>query len=273
MFPLPRSVMQVDPGPTPAVTSKAAILQAQIQLLTELHSRLQTLRQIPSLVLRPPTSTSADGLPLSPHSQPSLRTEFEHVKEIGTIIRSEPIQDALRAARDSFQADTKGLNFNLRQENRKPQYGPGLLVFLPRFNKSSFHRRPRSPGSPQPYVALERKYTSLFPLMEDGEEPLRAEGLANYIRDFNRAKQCKLQLWRKTRETSLTNQPTIIRLGIPDVLIAYLSLVYPPDGVLVCESVTFFAPRERVSNWWRHTGDFLTRDAETAAFTIRLCCI
>jgi hypothetical protein len=122
MFPLPRSIMQVDPGPTSASTSKAASLQAQIQSLTDLHSRLHTLRQIPSLVLKPPTSTSADGLPLSPHSQPSLRTEFEHVKEIGDIFRSEPIQDALRTARDSFQADTKDLNFNLRRENRKRQY-------------------------------------------------------------------------------------------------------------------------------------------------------
>ena len=278
MFPLPRSIMQVDPGPTPVATSKATSLQAQIQLLTELHSRLHTLRQIPSLVLKPPTSTSADGLPLSPHSQPSLRTEFEHVKEIGSIVRSESVQDALRAARDSFQADTKDLNFNVRQENRKRRYGPDFIFFLPQFTKIciSFLRRPSpgSPGSPQPYVALERKDTSLFPMMEDDEEPLRADGLANYIRDFNRTNKCKLRLWRKTRGTPLTNQPTILRFGIPDVLIAYLSLVYAPNSVLVCESVTFFAPRERVSNWSRCVNwQLLTRNAETAPFTVGLCCV
>lgn len=134
MFPLPRSIMQVDAGPTPTPTTKAASLQAQIQALTDLHGRLKTLRQIPSLVLKPPTSTSADGLPLSPHSQPSLRTEFEHMKEIGNVIRSDPIQDALRTARDSFQADTKDLNFNLRREHRKRRYVSEIsaFFFLPR---------------------------------------------------------------------------------------------------------------------------------------------
>lgn len=84
--------------------------------------------------------------------------------------------------------------------------------------------------------------------MEDGAEPLRADELANYIRNFNRTSKCKLHLWRKTRGTPLSDQPTVLRFGIPDVLIAYLSLVYTPmDNILVCESVTFFAPRERVS--------------------------
>lgn len=79
-------------------------------------------------------------------------------------------------------------------------------------------------------------------------EPLRTEELVNYIRDFNRTSKCKLQLWRKTRVAPLlVNPPTVLRFGIPDVLIGYLSLVYTPtDSILVCESVTFFAPRERV---------------------------
>src|SRR5882757_3371913 len=116
MFPLPRSVMQVDAGATP---TQAASLHAQIQALVDLHMQMKGLRQIPSHVLKPPTSMSADGLPLSPRSQRSLRTELEHVKEIGNVILSEGIQDALRSARDSFQADAKDLNFNVRQENRK----------------------------------------------------------------------------------------------------------------------------------------------------------
>jgi hypothetical protein len=248
MFPLPRSIMQVEAGPTPESTSKAATLQAQIQSLTDLHSRLQTLRQIPSLVLKPPTSTSADGLPLSPHSQPSLRTEFEHVKEIGNIIRSELIQDALRVARGSFQADAKDLNSNLRRESRKRRYVTELCFSSARLMK--FYRRSPSPESPQPYVALKRKDTSLFPPVDDGAEPLCAEGLVNYIRDFNRINKCKLHLWRKTRVAPLVDQPTVLRFGIPDVLIAYLSLVYTPmDSILICESVTFFAPREKVCNW------------------------
>jgi hypothetical protein len=252
MFPLPRSIMQVDAGPTPTPTTKAASLQAQIQALTDLHGRLKTLRQIPSLVLKPPTSTSADGLPLSPHSQPSLRTEFEHMKEIGNVIRSDPIQDALRTARDSFQADTKDLNFNLRREHRKRRYVSEISAFF--FSSACdmdviFHRRSPSPGSPRPYVALERKSTSLFPVLEDGTEPLRAEGLEDYIRHFNAASKCKLHLWRKTRGTPLTDQPIILQFRIPDVLIAYISLVYDPtDSVLISESVTFFGPRERVSN-------------------------
>jgi len=235
-------LMQVDSP----ISTKAASLQAQIQSLTDLHNRLKSLRQIPSLVLKPPTSTNADGLPLSPHSQPSLRTEFGHVNEIGNIIRSGPIQEALRSARDSFQVDTKGLNFNLR---RKRRYVPeSLLWFFSSargLNNANSYRRSPSPGSPQPYVAVERKSTSLFPLMEDGVEPLRAEGLGKYIRDFNRSSQCKLRLWRKTRGTPPTDQPTVLRFEIPDVLTAYLSVC---SRTVICESVTFFAPRERVSN-------------------------
>jgi hypothetical protein len=232
--------MQVDGGATP---TQSASLHAQIQALVDLHRRVKGLRQIPSHVLKPPTSTSADGLPLSPRSQRSLRTELEHVKEIGNIILSEGIQDALRSARDSFQVDTKDLNFNVRREDRKRGYVSEVSCFLPRM--TNVYRRPPSAESPEPYVAVERRRKSLFPELEAGTEPLRAEGLEAYIGLFNGTSECKMHLWRKTRGTPLTEQPIILRFMVPDVLVAYVSVV--SDGVLLSESVTFFGPRERVS--------------------------
>lgn len=122
------------------------------------------------------------------------------------------------------------------------------FFFTSVLDKISACRHPPSPDSPAPYVALERKNISPFPSAEDGAEPLRADGLVNYISNFNRDNKCKLHIWRRTRGTPLTDQPSVLRFGIHDVLIAYLSLVYSQaDTVLICESVTFFAPREKVS--------------------------
>ncbi|KAF5386051.1 hypothetical protein D9615_002429 [Tricholomella constricta] len=204
-------------GGLAGIAEKVVALEGQIQLLSELHNRLQTLRQIPPLLLK----TS-----ITPLSTQALRPEFQQVKEIADTIRTEPVQEALRTARDSLESDSRDLNPNLRRENRK-------------------RRRAPSPESPQPYIGQEDKTTSLFPANED-EGPLKFEGLSSYIQDFNSKHEWKLHLWRRTR--GLADQATtILRFTIPDVLTAYITLVVATNGVLLTESLTTFSPREKKS--------------------------
>ena len=77
----------------PAIPS----IEDHIQTLADLYNRLQVLRQIPSLLLKTP----ATNLP----TIPSLRPEFHNLKEIGDVVQSGKVQEALRAARDSEQKD------------------------------------------------------------------------------------------------------------------------------------------------------------------------
>jgi len=92
-------------------SDKVVALEAQIQSLSDLQNRLQTLRRIPPLLLKTPTASTQ-----------TPRPEFLQVKEIADTIRTEAIQEALGSARDSLQADTSDLNPNLRRENRKRRY-------------------------------------------------------------------------------------------------------------------------------------------------------
>ncbi|GLB37234.1 putative regulator medusa [Lyophyllum shimeji] len=190
------------------------LLEAQIQLLSDLHTKLQTLRHIPPALLR---------TPLTALSTQTLRPEFQQVKEIADTIRTEAIQDALRAARDSLEGDTSDLNPNLRREKRK-------------------RRRAPSPDSPQPYIGDEEKTRRLFPDPGDDAAALKIEGLSDYIKDFNRTHEWKLHLWRRTRGDQ---SRTVVRFRITDVLTAYLTLGVAANGVVMTESVAAFGPRER----------------------------
>jgi len=93
-------------------------LEDRIQAVTDLYNRFQALRQIPSSLLKPPISNDLPS-PLS-----SLRSEFNDLKEIGDRVRSEKVQEALRAARDSEKADRSELSSNVRRENRKRRCVP-----------------------------------------------------------------------------------------------------------------------------------------------------
>lgn len=86
---------------------KVAVLQAQIQALSDLYNRIPTLRHIPPVLLKPSPIT------------PTLRAEFHQLKEIGDTIRSDPVQEALRTARESLGLDATELNSNPRRESRK----------------------------------------------------------------------------------------------------------------------------------------------------------
>ncbi|KAG5653620.1 hypothetical protein H0H81_011846 [Sphagnurus paluster] len=196
-------------------SEKLAALEGQIQLLSDVHTRLQTLRQIPGVLLQGPGTAGLGA--------PTLRREFQQMKEIADTIRTEPVQEALRTARDSLESDRSDLNPNLRREKRK-------------------RRRAPSPESPRPYIGQEDSNGRVFP--ERTEEGLKIEGLAEYIQTFNREHEAKLHLWRRTRGGSEGTR--IVRFVEGDVLTAYVTLVAGPGGVLLAESLATFAPREKV---------------------------
>lgn len=107
-------------------------------------------------------------------------------------------------------------------------------------------------------MAVERRSASLFPIVsaDDGGDggggpPLNKETLPEYVGQWNRNHQnTKIHLWRRTKGQS-DDLLTVLRFAIPDVLIVYVSLALPaPGAALVVESVTAFAPREKVGLAW-----------------------
>jgi hypothetical protein len=92
-------------------------LSGQIQSLTDLHNRLQSLRHTPRILLKLPTFSG-----LVPPSFPTLRSQFQQLNEIAQILRSHPVQHALRSAHDSFVNDASELAPNPRRDDRKRRY-------------------------------------------------------------------------------------------------------------------------------------------------------
>jgi hypothetical protein len=82
-------------------------LQAQIRLISDLYDHLQSLRQIPSLLLQFPTQTSP------------VAHQFKQLKGFGDALYADEVQTALRSALDSETADKSYLNSNGRAHNRK----------------------------------------------------------------------------------------------------------------------------------------------------------
>ncbi|KAH0827595.1 hypothetical protein J3R83DRAFT_4320 [Lanmaoa asiatica] len=250
-------------------------LQDRIQTLTDVHNRLQTLRHVPTILLRPPSSLADFPPPFDPaidrefavtfHTTPMH--DFRALKDFQEVLCSDKVQEALRAARASEDADQSELGLSFRRENLK-------------------RKRPHSPiGSPQPYVPPPPRTWSLFASPEDDPPPMRAESLLEFVREFNRENvaelksstatetdttlpKCKLAIWSRTKgmvdelkavSSSNANSgarkshagrftsPVVLRFIIPDVLTAYISLMFTnQEGPLIVESVAAFGPRERV---------------------------
>lgn len=79
--------------------------------------------------------------------------------------------------------------------------------------------------------------------MEKDRDPLTKEALPEYVRQWNQDhKTTKINLWRRTAGQG-DGQLTVLRFTIPDVLIVYVSLA---GAALIAETVTAFAPREKV---------------------------
>ncbi|KAJ7783002.1 hypothetical protein B0H16DRAFT_1298303 [Mycena metata] len=211
-------------------------LSSMINSLSDLQSRLHNLRNVPPLLLK-------SSLPFS---SLSIRNDFQQLKELADTIRSDPVQEALAAAATSEKADKSDLNRNGRREMRKRRHAHALFVLHLRFQALS--RRPPSPPSPQPYIPYDKRGSSLFPPTTDDPPPLRADELANYIREYNRTSSCKLHIWTRIRGATQLSNPVIVRFTIRDVLVCYITMAYTAaDPILLTESVTAFGPREKKS--------------------------
>ncbi|KAI0674831.1 hypothetical protein C8Q78DRAFT_1075193 [Trametes maxima] len=216
----------------PTATSPLSELQKlrnHIQTLTDLNNRLQALRSIPAHLLRPPVS----GVHALPQSS-LLRHEFQELKEIADSVRSEKVQEALKAARKSETAEPKILGFDL-----------GLRTYN-HTRRTTVPRRPPSPESPQPYRATGPKSSSFLPHGGAGVDPVRLTGLPAYVREHNRTSQHKLHIVAPKKGRPL-QCPIVLRFVIVDVVVVYLTLerASADDESLVVENATAFGPREQ----------------------------
>lgn len=208
----------LDPVPPPS-------LQDRIQTLTDVHNRLQTLRHVPPMLLRPPSASPLADFP--PPFDPTIDREFavtfsstpthdfRALKDFLGVLCCDKVQGALRAARASEDADQSELGLSFRRENRKRKYV--CTSGWARHEIVYPHRRPQSPvGSPQPYVPSPPRSSSIFAPPEDDPPPMRAEALVEFVREFNRGNvgelkssaaaetdtalpKCTLAIWSRTK--------------------------------------------------------------------------
>lgn len=103
------------PVPTAPAPPPLPALQDRIQTLTELHARLATLRHVPTVLLKPPlTFSSAFDVVDSDFSVARFGANpahdlFQTVRSVTETVRSEKVQDALRAATVSEEGDKSEL--------------------------------------------------------------------------------------------------------------------------------------------------------------------
>ncbi|KAI0371049.1 hypothetical protein BV20DRAFT_1035406 [Pilatotrama ljubarskyi] len=201
--------------------SNLQTLRNHIQTLTDLNTRLQTLRHIPALLLRPPSGVHA--LPQAS----LLRHEFQELKEIAESVRSPKVQDALKAARSSEAAEPKIVGFDVRRDSLK-------------------RRRPPSPESPQPYRATGPKSSTFLPHGDASAAPTTLDGLPAYIREYNSSSEHKLHIVAPKKGRPL-QCPILLRFLIPDVIVVYLTLERSAaeEQTLIVASATAFGPREQ----------------------------
>ncbi|EPQ57368.1 hypothetical protein GLOTRDRAFT_110541 [Gloeophyllum trabeum ATCC 11539] len=101
-------------------TSPALVaLEEKLQSLKDLHNRLQAIRVVPTF--NPFLRAPAIGLHLSSITEP-LEGTVGGLKEVGEFLKSEKVQDALKAASESEKADKSDLTMSWRRENRKRRY-------------------------------------------------------------------------------------------------------------------------------------------------------
>lgn len=86
-----------------------AKLKAQVQALTELGTRVQHLRNVPTWLLQTPNSV---------FPAVSIKTEFENLKELAQSLGSENVQEALRSAKGSEEKDKSDLSLDARRKRK-----------------------------------------------------------------------------------------------------------------------------------------------------------
>lgn len=140
-------------------TSGIMSLEERIETITDLYNRFQSLRQIPPALLRPPVTPDLSS------SLVSLRPDISNLKEVGELIRSDKVQEALRVARASEKADKSELNSNSRRKCRKRRcvrnlYHRFICITLKLIQATTFTRVTAAVCviSAQDYIYVSHKY-------------------------------------------------------------------------------------------------------------------
>lgn len=115
---------RVDAGAATSSTELEA-LESRITLLTELTSRVESLRQNPAYLR--PTAASASSASIAAVvpalGQAALvRQGFEHIKEFADKVQSERVQDVLKAAKEREAKDQSDLRASRRRQHLKREY-------------------------------------------------------------------------------------------------------------------------------------------------------
>lgn len=100
-------------------------LEGKISLLTELTTRIESLRQTPAYLRPTAGAASAATIPsgVSSSAQAALvRQGFEKIKEFSEKVHSDGVQDVLKAVRESEAKDKSDLTFIHRRRNLKRQW-------------------------------------------------------------------------------------------------------------------------------------------------------
>ena len=92
-------------------------LEEHIALLSELSTRVETLRQTPAY-LRPPIGTQV----VAATQAALIKQGFEHIKQFSEKVQAESVQEVLRKARESESKDKADLHFTHRRKHLKRQW-------------------------------------------------------------------------------------------------------------------------------------------------------
>ncbi|KAI0305421.1 hypothetical protein B0F90DRAFT_1625077 [Multifurca ochricompacta] len=221
--------------------SLVSSVQSQIDVLTDLSKRLQTLRQFPGGLLRSEHASGANQVLQVPPSSTLKGTFSKSIEDLRTLhvaAMEERVQEALRAAVESERRD-------------------GTEIEDPQGQESQERRRSPSPESPKPFLVFQHKVASPFPPLV-GTLPLTLQDLPTYIREFNatHAKKMLLHIYLASgHESRKVSVPVVLRFLIPDVLRMFITLGHEEgvDGTasetsaLMVESLTVFGSREKAS--------------------------
>jgi len=180
-----------------------------------------------------------------------IREQFENLRQLGSNLTSEVVQEALKAARESEEKDKSELTLKYRTDTNKAKYVINQSRARTGHSTAASRLRTPSPDSPRYYESSLTKVSVPFPTLVGDSIPLTLVRLPEYIRNFNKTSApSKLNIWVPTRaEMGKLQNPTTVRLVLPDILVAYCVLSIPTSrSGLSVETVTVSGPREQVPN-------------------------
>ncbi|KAI5118069.1 hypothetical protein M0805_006332 [Coniferiporia weirii] len=281
----PSDDAKAEPIPATPMISKSAQLQAQIQALASLQSRITNIRRIPThlLIFHPQSPLlSLDGLadlgmslsggtnagtgyrtlintvtsPLSSDGASAkvqgmgsqAHAAFRMLSEARDELLKSATQDALKTVRESEARDKTGIKLFGRRERKR--------------------RRIATADSPAPFPSFQLQTTNFFPPLQQKSRNISSlEDIPLFIREHNKARaelECgtesprtRLGIWKQSRPKAgaprRVSDPLTVRVAIHDVAIVFVKLTHRRTddgnggGQPIIEGVVALGPREKKS--------------------------